>query len=126
VRPIDDVQAALTAIANAPKPEAQDGIRWTLGLAFQGRTGMDGGSILTTPRAILWEISPSAIGVWKRDNLDEGGTLDRNRRGGGWGKISHDIETQLGGRWTARSHRTVDGLARKAATAKRHGASQPG
>jgi hypothetical protein len=125
VRPIDDVQTALTALANARRPEAQDGIRWTLGLAFQGRAGIEGGSILTTPQAILWEISPSAIGVWKRDNLGEGGMLDRDRRGGGWGKISDDIESQLGGRWTARSRRTVDGLARKAATAKRHGASQP-
>jgi hypothetical protein len=115
VRPIDDVRTALTALANAPRPEAQDGIRWTPGLAFRGRAGTEGGNILTTPRAILWEISPSAIGVWKRDNLREGGTLDRDRRGGGWGKISDDIETQLGGRWTARSRGTVDGLARKAA-----------
>jgi hypothetical protein len=125
VRPMDDVQAALAALASAPRPEAQDGIRWTLGLAFQGRAGIEGGSVLTTSRAILWEISPGAIGVWKRDNLGEGGTLDRDRRGGGWGKISDDIETQLGGRWTARSRRTVDGLARKATTAKGHGASQP-
>ena len=114
VRRIEDVQAALTALADAPKPEAPDGIRWTLGVAFQGRAGIEGRSILTTPRAILWEISSGVIGIWKRDNLSERGTLDRDRRGGGWGKISDDIETQCGGRWTARSRRTVDGLARKA------------
>jgi hypothetical protein len=114
VRRIEDVQAALSDLADAPKPEAQDGIRWTLGVAFQGRAGIEGRNILTTPRAILWEISFDAIGIWKRDNLSEGGTLDRDRRGGGWGKISDDIETQCGGRWTARSRRTVDGLIRKA------------
>jgi len=91
VRPIDDVQANLTALADARKPEAQDGIRWTLGLAFHGRAGIDCRSILTTPRAILWRISPCTIGAWKRDNLGDDETLDRQRRGGGWGKIS-DVE----------------------------------
>lgn len=124
VRPMDEVRAALIALADTPKPEAQDGIRWSLGLAFHGRAGIECGSILTTPRAILWKISPCTIGVWKRDNLGEGKTLDRDRREGGWGKISDDIESQLGGRWTARSRRTVDGLVRKTVTAKWHSANK--
>jgi len=125
VLPIDDVQAALTALADVPEPAAEDGIRWTLGLAFRRRAGVECGNVVTTPRAFLWRISPCTIGVWKRDNLGAGQTLDRGRRGGGWGGVSGDIETQLGGRWTARSRRTVDGLVRRAAQARWHGARNP-
>ncbi len=125
VRPIDDVRAALSALADAPEPEAEDGIRWTLGLAFHGLNGTEGSYISTTPRAILWKISPCTIGVWKRDNLGADKTLDKDRRGGGWGHISDDVEKQLGGRWTARSRRTVDGLVRRTAKAERHVANNP-
>ncbi|MBI2090050.1 MAG: hypothetical protein HYT78_15145 [Deltaproteobacteria bacterium] len=49
VRPIDDVRTALTALADAPKPETQDGIRWTPGLAFHRRAGIECGNVSTTP-----------------------------------------------------------------------------
>ena len=114
VRPLNSVLTAVTAVSNECKPEASDGIRWTPGLAFQVGAGIECKGVVTTPRAILWQISPGTIGVWKRDILGKGNMLDRNRRGGGWGKISGDIEAQLGGRWTARSLRTVDGLLSKA------------
>ena len=120
VRPIEDVRATLTALADISEPENEEGIRWTLGLVFHDGTGMTGGTVEPTPRAVLWKISPCTIGAWKRDNLGADETLDRDRRGGGWGRISDDIERQLGGQWTARSCRTVDGLVRKAETDKRN------
>ena len=123
MRPLGDVLAFLSALANVPKPETQDSIRWTPGLAFHGGVVIECGNVTTTPRAVLWKISPCIIGVWKRDHLSEDETLDRYRRAGGWGKVSDDIENQLGGRWTARSHRTVEGLVQKAAIAKCRGAS---
>lgn len=113
VRPIDDVRAALTALARVAEPRYEMGIRWTSGVAFHGGRGIEFGSVARTAGAIIWKVSPQIIGVWKRDHLDTNGTLDRGRRGGGWGKISQDIETQLGGRWTARSRRTVEGLVKK-------------
>jgi hypothetical protein len=113
IRPIDDVRAALAVLVNAPEPEHEDGIRWTPGLAFHGRAGIQCGSVATTPRAVLWRISSFAIGVWKRDHLSTAGTLDSDKRAGGWGGVAYDIQAQLGGRWTARSRRTVDGLVRK-------------
>jgi len=125
VRPNDEVRAALTALAGACEPEDEHGIRWTLGLAFHGGTGTTCGTVATTPRAVLWQISPCTIGVWKRDNLDADETLDRDRRSGDWGAISNDIERQLEGLWTARSRRTIDGLIRKAETAKWYGVSTP-
>ncbi len=36
--------------------------------------------------------------------------LDPRRRAGGWGRVSDDIERQIGGQWTARSRRSLDGL----------------
>jgi hypothetical protein len=125
VRPIDDVRVALTALDDISEPKDEAGIRWTLGLAFHGGNGIGCDTVATTPRAVLWKISPCTIGVWKRDNLGAHETLDRDRRGGGWGAISDDVERQLGGQWTARSRRTVDGLIRKVETAKRYSASTP-
>jgi hypothetical protein len=123
VRSIGDVQAALTALADAPRPGAEKGIRWTPGVAFHGLDGIQYGQLSTTSRAVLWKICPHTVGVWKRDTLGAGETLDKDRRGGGWGHVSDDVEERLGGRWTARSRRTIDGLVRKAANAERRVAS---
>lgn len=114
VCPIDDARAALTALADGPQPQREDGIRWTPGLVFHGGPDIGEGNIPTTSRAILWKISPRVIGALKRDNLVATGILDRERRGGGWGNISTDIRACFGGLWTARSQRTVTGLVRKA------------
>ena len=118
VPPIDDVCTALTGLADVPEPLAENGIRWTLGLAFHGGVGIACGSVATTPQGVLWRIAPHTIGVRKRDVLGGDDTLNRNRRGGGWGKVSADIESQLGGQWTARSGRTIMGLIRKEQAAK--------
>lgn len=125
VLPIEDVVIALAALANVSEPQGEHGVRWTLGLAFHEASAVTWRSLETTPRAVLWTVSPCTIGLWKRDNLNQDGILDRIRRGGGWGAISDDIERQIGGRWTARSCRTVKGLVRKAETAKRSELSTP-
>lgn len=125
LRPIDDLRAALAAQAATPPPETEEGVRWTLGLAFHGLDGIQCRQLSTTPGAVLWKMSPYTIGVWKRDNLGADETLDKDRRGGGWGHISDDVERQLGGRWTARSSRTVDGLLRRVARPEQRVASNP-
>jgi hypothetical protein len=116
VRRIEDVKRAVTESATYPEPDARAGTRWTQGLAFSEDPNLDCRRLQRTPRAILWEVCRGISGVWKADSLAERDILDRNRRSGGWGKISEDIGTQLGGRWTARSLRTVQGLLRKANT----------
>jgi hypothetical protein len=112
VHPVEDVRAALRTLAAARQPPNQKGIRWTPGLAFRGGTGVEFENVATTPRAVLWKISPSVIGVWKHDDLGASEVLNRERRGGGWGAVSGHIEHELDGQWTARSRRTVDGLVR--------------
>jgi hypothetical protein len=57
----------------------------------------------------MFSVSVEMVAVWKHDLLT-GAKLDRHRRRGGWGAISADIAHQLGGQWTSRSRRTIDGL----------------
>ena len=87
-------------------------VRWTPGLAFR----VSGEAEATAPvrdtiRARLEPLTPRIVAVRKRDILD-GPRLDPHRRLGGWGAISRDVASQLGGTWTARSARTVAGLLR--------------
>lgn len=46
--------------------------------------------------------------------MTQGGTLDRERRDGGWGAVSGDVSRAVGEVWTARSLRTVIGTLEKA------------
>jgi hypothetical protein len=59
------------------------------------------------------------VAVRKLDVLKDG-KLDRQHRRGGWGGVSFDIALQVGGQWTARSRRTIDGLRRRANGDRRH------
>ena len=110
VRPIADVASALTALSTAPRPEVEAGIRWTAGLVLHGRAGVPCGALASTERAVLWRISPAIVGALKRDRENENGRLNSSQRGGGWGALAKDVGRQLGGRWTARSQSTVQGL----------------
>jgi hypothetical protein len=112
VRPISDVRAALMVLADATEPSSEESVRWTPGLAFHAGAGVARGTIDPTARAFLWRIAAWAIGAWKHDRLAANGRLNRSQRAGGWGGVSHDIQRQIGGQWTARSRRTVDGLMR--------------
>lgn len=67
-----------------------------------------------TERAGYSRINGSVIAISKRDALTLGGILDRSRREGGWGAIAGDVGWQLGGRWTARSMRTLSGALKQA------------
>lgn len=82
--------------------------RPTPGLAF-AVTRARPGPLSSNERVILHRVSMDIVAVWKLDLL-AGSVLDRDRRRGGWGAVSVDIGMQVGGRWTARSRRTLDGL----------------
>jgi hypothetical protein len=94
----------------ATEPATEKGIRWTRGLAFPVEP--PGGSILSdTDRAGLqWTSDGRSVIVFKRDDVDGRGRLDRARRRGGWGAISQELRALVEGAWTARSLRTVKGL----------------
>jgi hypothetical protein len=70
-----------------------------------------------TERAGYSRINGSVIAISKRDALTLGGILDRSRREGGWGAIAGDVGRQLGGKWTARSMRTLSGALKQANSA---------
>jgi hypothetical protein len=101
----------LVVLDELPEVAHADDERPTPGLAFAVYAAGPG-DVENTWRADLRRIGRNMVAVRKLD-LVVGGELDRNRRGG-WGGVSHDIGLQLGGRWTARSRRTIDGLRNRA------------
>lgn len=70
-----------------------------------------------TPKPSPWVIfAPFARarvrGVWRLDRLGPGGrTLDKDHQEGGWGAVAGLMARLEGGDWTARSLRTLRGLA---------------
>lgn len=51
-------------------------------------------------------------GVYKNDILNpDGRTLDQTRREGGWGNVANLMKREFGGDWTARSLKTLRGMA---------------
>jgi hypothetical protein len=104
----EHLEHGLTLLAALPEPLHTPDERPTPGLAFGVTTSADG-DVISTERAVLRRISADMVAAWKLDVL-RAGKLDPNRRRGGWGALSTDIARQVGGRWTARSRRTIDGL----------------
>jgi hypothetical protein len=88
--------------------------RSTPGAAFlvSGRPTLQ--ALPDTDRTSYARVNDSIVAVTKRDALTLRGTLDRNRREGGWGAIAANVGRQLGGKWTARSKRTLSGALREA------------
>ena len=112
VLPFDEVNAALDVLAALAEPPHSVNERPTPGLAF-AVTRAHPGAVAPTPRAHLQRVSERVVAVRKLDAL-KNGKLDRRQRRGGWGGVSIDIARQVGGQWTARSRRTLDGLWRRA------------
>ena len=112
VMPLDEVNAALEILAMLAEPPHSVDERPTPGLAF-AVTRAHPGAVASTPRADLQRVSDRVVAVRKLDVL-KNGKLDRQQRRGGWGGVSIDIARQVGGQWTARSRRTLDGLRRRA------------
>jgi hypothetical protein len=110
VVPDDAFEKALTAFEAWQPPDPERLVRWTPGLAFALHSGNEAPSASRTDRAELRPLDAHVVAVYKRDPEIRPGVLNRDRRLGGWGAISHDIERQAGGKWTARSLSVVTGL----------------
>ena len=116
VIPFEAVTAALEVLSRLPEPPHTIDERATPGLAFAVSPARIG-ALQSTARANLRRISDQVVAVHKLDWLKDG-KLDRQHRRGGWGGVSADIARQIGGRWTARSRRTLDGLRQRASAAE--------
>lgn len=100
---------------NQATPQDPDqGFRCTPGATLLAEGSPTDGSPHETAAASYTRLARHIVGVTKRDVLTETGTLDRRRRSGGWGAIAGHVERELGGRWTARSIRTLEGVLGKA------------
>jgi len=112
VIPAGDLAAALGALEGQPAPRVPAGIRATPGLAFAVEPARPG-LIRSIPEAALRRLNDRIVLVHKFDVL-AGNRLDRARRRGGWGQVSAAVAGQVGGRWTARSHRPLAALRARA------------
>jgi hypothetical protein len=112
------LEDGLRTLGTTPSPQPSTQVeRATPGLAFAVTTGRDG-PLVSNERAVLHRLGIDMVAVWKLDRLD-GSRLDRDHRRGGWGAVSVDISRQVGGRWTARSRRTLDGLRARVEATRR-------
>ncbi len=110
----DEAVAFVSAAEKAASPAPLGGKRWTNGIAFAVKGPPCQSVPKPTSHATFFQISERAVGAWKEDQLTQNGTLDREKRGGGWGAVSDDVSRAVGGVWTARSLRTVIGTLEKA------------
>ena len=107
----EDLELALNVLAEAAEPVHMVNERPTPGLAF-AVTPPSVGDVSSTSRAVLRRVSTDIVAAWKLDLIRDG-KLDSTHRRGGWGGVSADVARQVGGRWTARSRRTILGLRRR-------------
>ena len=114
VLPYNEAVAFASVAERAVSPTPLEGKRWTSGIVLAVRSHPCRSVPKPTSHAVFFPISDYAVGAWKEEQLTQGGTLDRERRGGGWGAVSSDVSTAVGGVWTARSLRTVKGTLEKA------------
>ena len=108
---VEELAGHVHVIEEIAQPDPRPGVRWTPGLVFAVQdTPVANPVLIETSHARFNPVAMNVVGAWKRDQLTDSSTLDRDRRGGGWGAVSNDVSRQLGGKWTARSLRTVKGV----------------
>ena len=111
---IDEVEQSLIAADRAETPQLQTGILWTKGIAFEVRGKPCTVNPPSTMRAMFFQISNFAVGVYRRDQLTDSGLAKEDDRAGGWGAVSEDVSKAVGGKWTTRSLEKVRGTVKKA------------
>ena len=114
ILPTRDVISCVSAAEKVSNPPLQAGIRWTKGIAFKVKGRPCTVDLKPTPRAEFFRISDYAVGVFKKDQVTMEGMLDKEARAGGWGAISDDISSVMGGIWTARTLTRIQGVVGKA------------
>ena len=117
----DDIMRSEETFETWPRPPAEEGTRWTAGLAFAVEPVIRQTDLTATKRGCFRWVNERVVAVYKRDllmnelmDVKEGAVLDPRRRQGGWGGVSADVAKQAGGTWTSRSRSVIDGLRRRA------------
>lgn len=106
---LSDLSSVLGALVDDCKPES-DCYRRTPGAVLLVDGNPSERNLCDASIATYDRFDASVITVQKKDALTPKGTLDQARRGGGWGAIASDVGKQIGGKWTARSKRTLLGV----------------
>jgi hypothetical protein len=94
-----------------PRASKRDGklTRWTKGAVLPISGSAKGFSPWPSDRGRYLALDGRCILAAKSDCVLPDGTLDKDNRKGGWGGLSDDVTSRFGGKWTARSRRTLWG-----------------
>jgi hypothetical protein len=111
---VSELRALVQTLKKLKLPARLPRIRHTPGAVIQVHSSPVQSLPRQTTRATYRKFTPFIVIALKRDTTTSTGILDRNRRSGGWGAVAAEIAQKLGGRWTARSHRTITGSLRRA------------
>lgn len=100
-------------------PSVQKGRRATLGAVMDLNPRGETPPMLNSSQARVFSDFgvPRVRAVWKLDLVKEGKretvVRDERRREGGWGAVAHAMKIAVGGEWTARSMKTLEGLGKQ-------------
>ena len=111
---IGSVRKCIASVEGLPCPAAESAVRWTPGALFLVTGTANATSLKSVRRAVFQRIGGGVVAAWKRDAVRADGRLNRGRRLGGWGALSHAVGRQLGGVWTARSLSALRGILDRA------------
>lgn len=111
---ISELQTLAEKLEELEIPAPLPRLRYTPGAVIQVLGSPIQSAPGPTTRATYHKFTDSIVIALKHDPTTRRGILDSNRRGGGWGAIAVETGQTLGGRWTARSHRTITGSLRRA------------
>jgi hypothetical protein len=107
-----ELHGLVRAVSQLSPVAPNKGVRLTPGAALLVEGSASDQALQNTSRAEYLRWSHQIVLVRKLDVETPRGVLDRGRRGGGWGAIAGELGRQVGGRWTARSIRTLSGTLR--------------
>jgi hypothetical protein len=107
---LDEVSRYLSRLKRLTLPTAPARTRYIPGLIFRIDAVVQITSVESTVRAQFKHLSDCVVAAWKLDRVTGAGGLDTKNRGGGWGAVALDLGRQVGGVWTARSARSVQGV----------------
>jgi len=111
---ISELQALAETLEELEIPAPLPRVRYTSGAVMLVFGSPIQSAPWETTRATYQKFTDSILIALKHDATTRTGILDRNRRTGGWGAVSAEAGQRLGGRWTARSRRTITGSLRRA------------
>ncbi len=110
-----DLRDLLCQLKTLETSPCNAGFRWTRGASFQIERypAFVGAERWKTKIGDYVPLTMGMVAVWKRDRLEPEGSKLAAKGRIPWGGAGKDIQGKLGGLWTSRSEKTIEGLTRR-------------